>query len=147
MKKAISPIISVILIIVVALALIAILMSWGSNFITRSTSEVDDSLDNTCTGAYISFISCDYNDNKEEISVVLINSGKVNFSPNHNFNVVLRDSENNMDFSNINVLDSNALNIGQTTGFMIEDYNGTKPIRLEIRNTMCPIIPWYTNCS
>lgn len=147
MRKAISPIISTILLIVVALALIAILLSWGSNFITRSTTEVDDSVERECTGAYISFDSCDYNETDEKLTVVFTNTGSVNFKQDFNFNVILRDADNNMDFSNVNVLDSESLSVGTTKSFVIEEYTGRPPIKLEVRNTMCPIFTWNTNCS
>ncbi len=147
MKKAISPIIATILLIVVSLALIAIILSWGSNFITKNTTEADNAIDKDCTNIYLSFISCDYDNLENEFQVSIVNSGKVNFKPDYNFNVVLKDADNIIDLTNIDVLDSRGLLIGESDFFVIEDYEGKSPITLTIRNTMCPINYWETRCS
>lgn len=147
MNKAISPLIATILLIVVALSLVAIILSWSSDFVIRNTSDADDSLDKECVGAYINFVSCNYDSNLEEIQVSLINSGKVNFRADQNFNVILTDSEKKVDISYINVLDSAALLMGESTYFVLEDYNGTPPIKLSIRAVQCPLNYWETRCS
>ncbi len=64
-KKAISPLIATILLIVVAVALIAIVLTWGKSFTTDSLAETTDIIDTSCSGAYINVFDCtvtsDYN--------------------------------------------------------------------------------------
>ena len=61
MSKAISGIIATILLIVVAVILTGILLSWGQNFVQKGTSSADNVIDTSCTGASVNIISCDYN--------------------------------------------------------------------------------------
>jgi flagellin-like protein len=147
MKKALSPLIATILLIVVAVALVAIILSWGSDFVIRNTSDADKSLDKDCVGAYINFVSCNFDSDLNQLEVNIVNSGKVNFRADQNFNVFLTDSQNNVDISNLNVLSSNALRTGESSYFVIEDYNGIPPITLSIRNVQCPLNYWETKCS
>jgi len=147
MKKAISPIIATILLIVVSLSLIAILLSWGSDFVSRNTSSADNVVDKDCVGTYINFLSCDYNSSANTITVNIINSGKFDFKADQNFNVTLIDKDKQVDFSHNNVLDSNSLIVGESDYFIIEDYNGVSPITLQLRNMYCPLNYWETKCS
>ncbi len=147
MKKAISPIIATILLIVVSLALVAILLSWGSDFVTKNTKDADNTVDKECVGAYINFISCAYNISEETVTVNMINSGKIDFKRDYNFNVILIDRYQQVNFSNVNVLESKSLLQGESDFFIIEDYNAERPITVQVRNTQCPLNYWETRCS
>jgi flagellin-like protein len=147
MKKGISPLIATILLIVVAVALISIILSWGSDFVTKNTSQADDVIDKDCVGAYINFVSCNYNTDQNKITATIVNTGTLNFRETSSFNVNLVDSEKEVDFSNTNVLDSNSLKTGESASFIIEDYNGSRPIDLVLRNTDCPLNSWQIKCS
>ncbi|NCP72497.1 hypothetical protein GW835_03865 [archaeon] len=147
MKKAISPIIATILLIVVSLALVAILLSWGSDFVTKNTSEADNAVNKECVGAYIDFVSCIYNVSEETITASFINSGNIDFDSDYNFNVTIIDNAKQVDFSNNDVLDSNGLSKGESNYFIIEDYNGVRPIKVQLRSTQCPLSYWETKCS
>jgi len=147
MKKAISPLIATILLIVVSLALIAILLSWGSDFVTKNTRDADNVIDRECVGAYVDFLSCIYNTDENTITATFVNSGTVNFRADYNFNITLFDKNKKVDFSHSNVLDSNGVLQGESNYFILEDYNGTRPITLQLRNTQCPLNYWETKCS
>jgi len=63
-KKAISPLIATILLIVVAVALIAIVLTWGKSFTQDSLAETTDIVDTACAGAAIQVSDCSIsNDN------------------------------------------------------------------------------------
>jgi len=66
-KKGVSALIATILIIVVAVALIAIILTWGKSFTTGSLSDTSSAIDLACTGAVISISDCkiDSDDNLE----------------------------------------------------------------------------------
>ncbi len=147
MRKAISPIIATILLIVVSLALISIMLSWGSEFVSKNTAAADNTVDADCVGSYVNFISCVYDISEETVTVNIINTGKTDFKQDQNFNVSIIDKDKQVDFSHTNVLDSNALVIGESDYFVITDYNGPSPITVQLRNMYCPLNYWQTKCS
>ena len=106
-KKGISPLIATILIIVVAIVLVGILLSWSQNFVQKSTSDADAAVDTSCLGAAVTFINCDYNSIGDSLLFTFINSGEVIFDSDQNFNVVLIDSNYDLNNDNINILVSN----------------------------------------
>ncbi len=147
MSKAISGIIATILLIVVAVILVGILLSWGQNFVQKGTSNADNVIDTSCTGASVNIISCDYNSIAETIKFTLVNAGSVPFSTDTNFNVLLIDANNDLNSSNLNVLDSAALGLGESAVVTISDYVGVVPIKLELRNTQCAGYYWAKTCN
>jgi len=66
-RKGVSALIATILLIVVAVALIAIILTWGKSFTTGSLSDTASAIDLTCTGAAITISDCkiDTDDNLE----------------------------------------------------------------------------------
>ena len=146
-RKAISPLIATILLIVVAVVLVGILVSWGQNFVQKGTTDADNSIDTTGTGAGINIITCDYNSSGQEIKLTIVNSGNVRFNSDNTFDVLLIDSDNNLDNSNLNVLSSREFDIGESEAITISDYSGRGPVKLEIRNSQCPGYFWATRCS
>jgi len=145
MKKAISPIIAVILLIVVALSLAGILLFWGSDFVLTNTSKVDDLGSGECVGAYLVINSCNYKDGN--LSVNITNAGSIDFKKDFNFNVILIDADKEIDFSNLNVLNNKELNIAYSEIFKIEDYVATPPIDITLYSMQCPSLRWSKRCS
>jgi FlaG/FlaF family flagellin (archaellin) len=133
----VSPIIATILIIVVSLVLVAILVSWGQNFVQRNTSQADNSIDTSCMGADLSVSYCEYSSVEKKLSFVLTNSGDIIFPTDSNFFLTLIDANKDLNSSNTNILDSNSFGIGEAKKIEIEDYNAVSPIRMTIRNTKC----------
>ena len=66
-KKSVSALIATILLIVVAVALIAIILTWGKSFTTDSLADTTNTIDTSCTGAAITISDCkiDTDDNLE----------------------------------------------------------------------------------
>jgi len=147
MNKGISGIVATILLIVVAVILVGILLSWGQNFVQKGTSDADNVIDTSCTGASINIISCDYNSVSETIKFTLVNAGSISFSSDSNFNVLLIDANNDLNSSNLNVLESASLGLGESAVVTIEDYVGVVPIKLELRNTSCSGYYWAKTCN
>jgi hypothetical protein len=127
--------------------LVGILLSWGQNFVHKGTSGADNVIDTSCTGASINILACDYNSISETIKFTFVNAGSIGFNTDANFNVLLIDSDNNLDSSNLNVLDSNSLGLGESAVVTISDYVGTVPIKLELRNTQCTGYYWSKICN
>ncbi|MFH0905806.1 MAG: hypothetical protein V1824_00545, partial [archaeon] len=102
-KKAVSPIIATVLIVLVSVVLTGILLSWGVNYIQQKQNLADNTIDTSCIGADITISTCDYNTTGESLSFVLINSGKVNFNEENKFNLILIDADNTLDNSNTDI--------------------------------------------
>ena len=145
-KRSISPLIATILIIVVALALTAILLSWGQNFVQRNTSKADDSIDMSCNGVDIRFSYCDYNSISEELTFIIVNSGEVNFTEENQFNAILIDDDQNL-VNRSDFLESEAFNKGESAKIVFEDYQAKSPIKLELRSTLCPSFMRIKTCK
>lgn len=146
MKKAISPIVAVILLIVLSVSLASILLYWGSDFIFTNTSKVDDSVSNECVGAHITINSCDYDKANQKVLVNITNIGSMDFKQDYNFNVSLIDFNKKLD-TYLDVLDNNSLQVAFSEVFILEDYVGESPIELSIYNTQCPVSHWSKKCS
>lgn len=147
MKRALSPLISTILLIVVALALVSILLSWGTHFAQKNTSDVDNTIDNSCIGIGINVISCDYNSVGNKLVFTIINNGSVNFNSNNKFSAVLIDNANKFDNNYPNILNSESLNKGESKQITISNYTGETPIFLKISNTQCAGYSWNAYCK
>jgi len=147
MKKGISALIATILLIVVAVVLVGIILSWGQNFVLKGTSQASETIDTTCTGAAVNILSCDYNSVAENIKLTLVNSGSIVFKNDTNFNVLLIDANNDLNSSNLNVLNSAGLGLGESATVIISGYSGEVPIKLELRNTQCNGYYWSKLCN
>jgi FlaG/FlaF family flagellin (archaellin) len=135
--KSVSPLIAVILLIVVALAIVTILLSWSQNFVQRKTASVDDAIDTSCNGADITIIDCDYNSLSDTLSLIMTNSGYVDFATNNEFSLILIDANKTLT-TQTNILDSAAFNKGESQKVVIEEYeDAITPIRVEIRSSSC----------
>jgi len=147
MKKSISALIATILLIVVAVILTGILLSWGQNFVQKGTSDADNAIDTSCTGAAVNIMTCDYNSIAETIKFTMVNTGSIVFKQDTNFNVLLIDANNDLNSSNLNVLDSNRFGLGESAVITINDYVGVVPVKLEVRNTQCTGYFWAKTCN
>lgn len=146
-KKGISTIIATILLVVIALALVVILLSWGSEFVTKNTKNVDDSVNKECIGSYVEFINCIYDKENKTLTATIVNTGSVDFQKDYNFNVILIDADKNISLDYTDVLNKNSFLKNASTSFTIEEYTGLPPITLQLRNTMCAQNYWETKCS
>lgn len=145
-KKSVSPIIATILLVVVSLILVGILLSWGQNFIQRSTSDADSALDRKCIGADISINYCEYDSDNgtNTLNLIIVNTGKIDFKADTNLPVILIDSNKTLYNGIVNLFDEgeeddvDSLAIGASKMFEIEiDEELTTPIDLEIRSSQC----------
>lgn len=136
-KKGVSPVIATILLVVIALILVGILLSWGQNFVNKNTSDADSAIDRKCIGAGITISNCDYNSLSETLTFIIVNSGKVNFSADQNLSLILIDADTNLVNDNQNIIDSNAFNRGDSFKIEIDEYVATTPIDVEVRSTQC----------
>jgi len=147
-RKAVSPIIATVLLVVIALILVGLLLSWGQNFVQRSTSDADTAIDRKCIGADITITNCDYNGEGEKgtIGFIIINSGKVDFRADENINLILIDDDGNLVNDKLDILneynvaepeDRQAFRRGESAQIFVEDYDATTPVTVEIRSTQC----------
>lgn len=136
-KKGVSPVIATILLVVIALILVGILLSWGQNFVNRNTSDADSAIDRKCFGAEITIRNCDYNSLSDTLSFIIINSGKINFAADQNINLILIDDDGNLDNTNQNIINNQAFNRGDSYKVDVDDYSAIAPITVEVRSTQC----------
>ena len=145
--KGISPLIATVLIIIVAVVLVGILLSWSQNFVQTNTSNADSAIDTSCSGAALNFMNCDYNSIGDKLFFTIVNSGDIIFKADQNINVTLVDSNYDLNNSNLNVLDSNALGLGESALVVIEGYEGISPIKVQVRSTQCNGYFWEKTCK
>ncbi len=147
-RRAVSPIIATILLVVIALILVGILLSWGQNFVQRSTSDADNAIDRKCIGADISFNNCDYNSlGTGTLTFIIVNSGKVDFSSDENLNLILIDDDQDLNNENLNILDGSAFNRGDSRKITINNYSATPPVEVTIRSSQCNNFFVKTTCN
>ena len=70
MKKALSPLITTILLIIVTFALIGIVLTWGKSFAIGNLGQTDNVVNTSCNGAYIKITSCSVNADKNAVFYV-----------------------------------------------------------------------------
>ncbi len=138
LKKAISPLIATILLIVVAVALIAIVIAWGKSFTTDSLSNTDI-IDTVCLGAAIQVSGCTIN-NSNEMSFFVQNIGTTTFANGSDF-IVNVTNRSSLD-ANLNVSQtlSSALAPGQTVKFTVANPVGTPATDrydVQVINSVC----------
>ncbi len=157
MKKAISPLIATILLIVVAVALIAIVVAWGKSFTIDSLSDATGVVDTSCMGAAIQTSGCMINANDKMIFYVQ-NIGTVNFPAADDFilnivNVTDGNSTLNLKRSQTETVWGSGIAPGQTAMFVIDDANfpGTASGRYDVKvvSSSCSAdaVAQIKNCS
>jgi len=146
-KKAISPIIATILLVVISLILVGILLSWGQNFIQRSTSDADTAIERKCIGADITLNYCDYNAPTDKLELIIVNSGKIDFKEDTTLSLILIDADKTLNNEETDILDSGAFVVGASRKITVEDYVATTPIDLEIKSSQCVNFFKRTTCN
>jgi len=144
-KKAISPLIATILLIVVAVALIAIVVAWGKSFTTDSLSDATGVVDTTCMGAAIQLSGCTITDENEMVFYAQ-NSGSVNFPTGDDFTINLFNEVAGTSRLNIKVSETATtgwagISPGQTAEIRIDDANfpgnADEVYRVEVASSYC----------
>jgi len=147
-KKAVSPIIATILLIVIALILVGILLSWGQNFIQRSTSDADNAIDRKCIGVDIDISHCDYDSQEENLTLIIVNTGKIDFKQDTNISLILIDANKTLYNEETNILGGSAFPVGASQRIEVDLSNKglLSPIDLEIRSSQCTAFFKRTVC-
>lgn len=96
-KKAISPLIATILLIVVAVILVTIVLTWGKDFTTNSLSTVDNMISDDCVGISLSISNCTIDPVNNKVTFFLRNNSTDSFAfpATEKFKVYLTDSSGN----------------------------------------------------
>ena len=138
-RKAVSPIIATILLVVIALILVGILLSWGQNFIQRSTSDADNAIDRKCIGADIEFKYCSYNSTDKNLVLIIANTGKIDFEADTNLSLILIDDDKTLYNDETDILVQEAFPVGASQRVEIDlaDEELVSPIDVEIRSSQC----------
>jgi flagellin-like protein len=126
-KKAISPLIATILLIVVAVALIAIVVAWGKSFTTDSLSDATGVVDTSCMGAAIQLSGCTITDTNDMVFYIQ-NTGSVNFPAGDDFTINLFNEAEGTSKLNLSVSQTATtgwagITPGQTAMITLEDAN------------------------
>jgi flagellin-like protein len=96
-KKAVSPLIATILLIVVAVILVTIVLTWGKDFASSSLSTVDDAISDNCVGVSLSISNCTIDADNNQVTFFLrnISTDSYAFPDTEKFKVYLTDSSGN----------------------------------------------------
>lgn len=96
-KKAVSPLIATILLIVVAVILVTIVLTWGKDFASSSLSTVDDVVSDNCVGVSLSISNCTIDAENDQVTFFLrnISTNSYAFPATEKFKVYLTDSSGN----------------------------------------------------
>lgn len=96
-KKAVSPLIATILLIVVAVILVTIVLTWGKDFASSSLSTVDDVVSDNCVGVSLSISNCTIDADNNQVTFFLrnISTDSYAFPATEKFKVYLTDSSGN----------------------------------------------------
>lgn len=150
-KKALSPLIATILLVVVAVVLITIVLTWGKNFTTSSLDKTNDVIDDSCRGATIAITDCDINSDNFIKFYVRNTSDSYTFPDSDDFTVDFKDSSDNFDAGNAISPTMSSLSPGETIqgdmNLTAEGITGTY-VDVTVKSSMCPndAIATYRNC-
>lgn len=145
-QKSVSPVIATILLIVVVVAITALVLNWGVDFVRRSTDTADDAIDFSCMGADIKITSCSFYPSLNEMFVILTNTGNLDFPERNKFYAVITDRDDNFLTTEVD-FDTNSLSVGVSTTATIENLESfTNPITLKINPSLCPNVQRSVTC-
>jgi FlaG/FlaF family flagellin (archaellin) len=92
-RKGVSALIATILLIVVSVALIAIILTWGKSFTNDSISQASNVIDDSCDGAQIKVSNCMIDD--DNVTFFVENIGTTyTFAATDVFKIDLKDESN-----------------------------------------------------
>ncbi len=145
MKKAISPLIATILLIVVAVALIAIVIAWGKSFTTDSLSDATGVVDTSCMGAAIQISGCTINDSNKMIFYVQ-NTGNITLPTGDDILINITNVSDGNATLNLSTATTETtwtgITAGQTALFTLDDANlpgaVTAQYNLKLISSYCP---------
>ena len=157
-KKAISPLIATILLVVVAVVLVTIVLSWSKTFSNESLDVASNVVDNSCTdmigSLYIS--DCQILDDGNITFYLTNTSNDYTYPAGANvLNVNVTDTNGNID-AQIDLNSSTNLNVG--TGWPsfvhgdvasikidVDSVAGANPIYVEVKSLACPSDAYSTD--
>ncbi len=153
-KKGVSPLIATILLIVVAVILVTIVLTWGKNFATESLAKTGDVVSSNCVGISLSVSNCTIDADNDRVVFFLRNNStnSYSFPANETFKVYLSDNLGNTYLSelDLNGTDGTTAITGLNNGEMKAAKATTEPagssldfttgiITAVVRpNTVCP---------
>lgn len=144
-KKAVSPLIATILLIVVAVILVTIVLTWGKNFASDSLASAGDIGVDSCSGSSIVLSNCQINDSDEAIFIVRNNSSNdYTFPSTDVFQAfVTDDAGNSYDLerdlnTSAGVTWAVALSPGQNQGAKADVTGFEGNIKIKVRSMTCP---------
>jgi len=140
-KKAVSPLIATILLIVVAVVLITIVLSWGKSFTQSGLDKTGAITNDSCQGAAISISGCKIaSDSNIEFFVTNISSS-YSFLSTDTFQVDMVDNSNNVDRS-IDMYTTTTwagLAPGETIKAEMDPTNATGTyVDITVKSSVCP---------
>ncbi len=140
-KKGIEPLIATILLVVVAVILVTIVLTWGKSFTNKGLDTADQLFEDNCSTATINLSNCDYTPTTGTVTVFLRNTSDTYSFTQNDFNANVIDDTNNMKAQmNISVT-TPALTAGATAiPTITTTVTGAARVKLQIRSNTCPSI-------
>lgn len=144
--KAVSTLITTVLIIVVAVILVTILLSWGRNFTNTSVNKADELLNQKCDTATLNISECSILDDGNIIFRLKNTSKSYDFTDEDAFKVMIFDDSGTLDPEQDLTLSTGTwagLEVGQTiiakvapeTTTLTNDVSDT--VNIMVRSTIC----------
>ena len=153
-RKAISPLIATILLVVVAVALIAIVLTWGKTFTQDSLAETTDIIDSSCSGAHLNVSNCKIFDDGNVVFYVKNIGTTYTFPSSDEFKMDVT-TDTGVSFSDINMIPYAPNWVGLGPGQMVqvdmnlsdEGITGTY-LDITVKSSICPIdgVATVKNC-
>lgn len=143
-KKAISPLIATILLIVVAVILVTIILTWGKNFATESLASAGDIGVDSCSGSSLVLSECHISGTDAIFTVRNNSSNDYTFPSTDVLQVFVTDDSGNTypEEKDLNTsagsLWSVALAPGQLQGAKADVTGFTGNIKIKVRSMTCP---------
>jgi flagellin-like protein len=146
-KKAISPLIATILLVVVAVVLVTIVLSWSKTFTTGSLESGTEIVDNSCTNMIgtLGISSCKILTDGN-VSFYLTNrSNDYTYAASDVLTTLITDGlggidSNTIDNSLVPGAWSSTFTPGETIAVKLQPVNsaGSNPLTVTVRSTVCP---------
>ncbi|MFA5745279.1 MAG: hypothetical protein WCX82_00875 [archaeon] len=152
--KAISALITTILIIVVSVILVTIILSWGKDFTTSSVNKADNIINEKCDKAMLRIVDCTIITDGNIVFQVKNTSNNFDFESTDQFKVAVFNDSGTMDAEQDLVLASGTwqgLNVGDTVMAKVAPTtsdltsNSGSQVNVTVRSTICPLASTTTN--
>ena len=143
-KKAVSPLIATILLIVVAVILVTIVLTWGKNFASDSLASAGDIGVDSCSGSSIVLSNCQISGTNAIFTVRNNSSNDYTFPSTDVFQAfVTDDAGNSYDLerdlnTSADATWAVALSPGQNQGAKADVTGFTGNIKIKVRSMTCP---------